>query len=173
MIPEDLIFTSRTYRKACEGFTPPGRPILAGALDLMGRIFPEFTYGKEATTIETGVAQVLRDRRGVCQVFVHLGISCLRSLGRGARYVSGYPETLPPPGKPKLVGAGASHAWLSVYLPQTGWVNLDPTNNLIPGERHITLAWGRDYGDVTPVKGVVMGGGRHELAVVVNVPAQA
>ena len=151
---------------------PARRPILEGAADLMGRIFSEFTYEKASTTVETRVDQVLRNGKGVCQDFAHLAISGLRSLGLAARYVSGYLETLPPPGKPKLVGADASHAWLSIYIPQTGWVDLDPTNNSIPGERHITLAWGRDYADVTPVKGVVMGGGRHTLSVTVDVAAK-
>ncbi len=151
---------------------PPGRPLLEGAVDLMGRIFKEFTYDKAATTVDTAVDQVLVQRKGVCQDFAHLAISCLRGLGLAARYVSGYLETLPPPGKPKLVGADASHAWLSIFVPEIGWVDLDPTNNLIPGERHITLAWGRDYGDVTPVKGVVMGGGVHALSVMVDVAAQ-
>jgi len=151
---------------------PPQRPVLEGALDLMGRIFSEFTYDKAATTVETGVEQVLRERKGVCQDFAHLAISGLRSLGLAARYVSGYLETLPPPGKPKLVGADASHAWLALYVPQSGWVDLDPTNNLVPGERYITLAWGRDYNDVTPVKGVVMGGGKHALSVTVDVTEQ-
>ena len=167
-----LVSVTPAVRDYASTSFPPQRPTLAGALDLMGRIFSEFSYDKSATTVETGVEQVLHDRKGVCQDFAHLAISCLRSLGLGARYVSGYLETLPPPGKPKLVGADASHAWLSLYLPQVGWVDLDPTNNLVPGERHITLAWGRDYGDVTPVKGVVMGGGRHELSVTVDVTAQ-
>lgn len=151
---------------------PPARPILTGALDLMQRIFTEFTYDKAATTIDTPVDQVLTARKGVCQDFSHLAISCLRALGLAARYVSGYLETQPPLGKPKLSGADASHAWLSIYIPDTGWVDLDPTNNLIPGEQHITLAWGRDYGDVTPVKGVVMGGGVHSMSVMVDVRRQ-
>lgn len=150
----------------------PGRPVLAGALDLIHRIYTEFTYDKSATTIDTPVELVLKERKGVCQDFAHLAISCLRALGLAARYVSGYLETLPPPGKPKLVGADASHAWISLFIPDAGWVDLDPTNNLIPGEAHITLAWGRDYGDVTPVKGVVMGGGVHTLSVTVDVEAQ-
>lgn len=148
---------------------PANQPVLAGALDLMKRIFTEFTYDKSATTVDTPVDQVLASRKGVCQDFSHLMISCLRALGLSARYVSGYLETLPPPGKPKLVGADASHAWLSLYVPDLGWVDLDPTNNLIPGEQHITLAWGRDYADVTPVKGVVMGGGVHSMSVMVDV----
>ena len=155
---------------ALTSFTP-GRPVLEGAVDLMNRIFTEFTYDEAATTVDTGVEQVLACRKGVCQDFAHLAISCLRGLGLAARYVSGYLETLPPPGKPKLIGADASHAWFSIYVPNLGWVDLDPTNNLTPGERHITLGWGRDYGDVTPVKGVVMGGGVHSLSVMVDVAA--
>jgi transglutaminase-like putative cysteine protease len=156
---------------AIESF-PSGRPVLHAALDLNRRIFKEFAYDKTSTTIDTPIEQVLAQRKGVCQDFSHLAIACFRSLGLAARYVSGYLETLPPPGKPKLVGADASHAWVSVFVPGTGWVDLDPTNNLIPGERHITLAWGRDYGDVTPVKGVVMGGGMHTLAVNVDVSSE-
>jgi len=149
-----------------------GRPTLEGAIDLMHRIFREFTYEKDATTIETPVDQVLKERKGVCQDFSHLMISCLRALGLPARYVSGYLESLPPPGKAKLQGADASHAWLSLYLPDAGWIDLDPTNNLLPGEQHITVAWGRDYADVTPVKGVVMGGGSHTMSVMVDVTRQ-
>jgi transglutaminase-like putative cysteine protease len=148
---------------------PPGVPLLQGGLDLIRRIFTDFEYDKTATTVDTAVDQVLVNRRGVCQDFAHLAISCLRSLGLAARYVSGYLKTLPPPGKPKLIGIDASHAWISLFVPDEGWVDLDPTNNLIPGESHIVLAWGRDYGDVTPVKGVVMGGGKHTLSVQVDV----
>lgn len=144
-------------------------PPAAGGLDLTRRIFTDFKYDKTATTVDTAVDQVLANRRGVCQDFAHLAISCLRSLGLAARYVSGYLKTLPPPGKPKLIGIDASHAWISLFVPDEGWVDLDPTNNLIPGESHIVLAWGRDYGDVTPVKGVVMGGGKHTLSVQVDV----
>jgi transglutaminase-like putative cysteine protease len=147
------------------------RPILEAALDLNRRIHADFTYDPKATTVTSRVEQVLQGRRGVCQDFAHLAISCLRSLGLAARYVSGYLETKPPPGKPKLIGADASHAWVSLFVPDAGWVDLDPTNNLIPGESHITVAWGRDYGDVTPVKGVVMGGGAHTLSVKVDVKA--
>lgn len=148
---------------------PPGRPVLEGGLELMGRIFTEFAYDKSASTVDTPVTQVLATRRGVCQDFSHLAIACLRSLGLAARYVSGYLETLPPPGKPKLVGADASHAWVALYVPDEGWVDLDPTNNVLAGESHVTLAWGRDYSDVAPVKGVVMGGGVHTLSVEVDV----
>lgn len=147
----------------------PGRPLLEAAIELMGRIFTEFAYDKSASTVDTPVSQVLASRKGVCQDFAHLAIACFRSLGLAARYVSGYLETLPPPGKPKLTGADASHAWVSLFVPETGWIDLDPTNNVVPGESHITMAWGRDYGDVAPVKGVVMGGGAHTLKVTVDV----
>lgn len=148
---------------------PPGRLVLEGGMDLMQRIFTEFAYDKAASTVDTPVAQVLANKSGVCQDFSHLAIACLRSQGLAARYVSGYLETLPPPGKPKLEGADASHAWVALYVPGEGWVDLDPTNNIFTGEAHITLAWGRDYSDVAPVKGVVMGGGLHTLAVEVDV----
>jgi transglutaminase-like putative cysteine protease len=166
-----LIGLSPGVRTYAQPSFPPGRPLLAGALDLMARIFTEFTYDKGATTVDTAVDQVLNSRQGVCQDFAHLAIGALRSLGLAARYVSGYLETTPPPGKPKLTGADASHAWVSLFVPDYGWVDLDPTNNLLPGEAHITLAWGRDYSDVTPVKGVVMGGGVHTLSVKVDVKA--
>lgn len=167
-----VAITSEVHAYACNCFLP-GIPVLEGAVNLMERIFNDFTYDKSATTVDTSVAQVLEARKGVCQDFAHLAISCLRSMGLAARYVSGYLETLPPPGKIKLIGADASHAWLSIFLPETGWVDLDPTNNIIAGERHVTLAWGRDYADVTPVKGVVMGGGSHRLSVMVDVMAQS
>ena len=160
-----------TMAYARSSFTP-GVPVLAGALDLIRRIFTEFTYDKSATTVDTSVDQVLANHKGVCQDFAHFAISCLRALGMAARYVSGYLNTVSPPGEPKLIGADASHAWISLFIPDTGWVDLDPTNNLIPGDNHITLAWGRDYGDVTPVKGVVMGGGVHTLSVMVDVKPQ-
>lgn len=164
-----LIAVTPEARAYAQPSFPQGRPLLAGAMDLMARIFTEFTYDKGATTVDTSVDQVLASRKGVCQDFAHLAVSCLRSLGLAARYVSGYLETAPPPGKPRLIGADASHAWISLFVPGLGWVDLDPTNNLIPGEAHITIAWGRDYGDVTPVKGVVMGGGAHTLSVEVDV----
>ncbi len=151
---------------------PPGVPVLAGAADLMRRIFSEFVYDKTASNVDTTVEAVLNNRKGVCQDFAHLAISCLRSLGLSARYVSGYLETVPPPGKEKVFGADASHAWVSVYVPDIGWVDLDPTNNQLVNERYITLAWGRDYGDIAPVKGVVMGGGTHRLSVMVDVAAE-
>ena len=147
----------------------PGRPLLAGAIDLMQRIHDEFQFDSGATTVTTPISRVLAERRGVCQDFAHLQIACLRSLGVPARYTSGYLLTDPPPGSPRLIGADASHAWLSVCCPRDGWVDLDPTNAVLPGLRHVTLAWGRDYGDVSPLRGVVLGGGEHELTVGVSV----
>jgi len=149
----------------------PGRPLVEAVHDLMQRIYREFTYDPEFSTIATPLREVLEHRSGVCQDFAHLAIGCLRSKGLAARYVSGYIETAPPPGKERLIGADASHAWFSVYQPGFGWLDFDPTNNQIPGERHITVAWGRDYADVTPLKGVAFGGGEHELKVSVDVLA--
>jgi transglutaminase-like putative cysteine protease len=151
---------------------PAGRPLLEAAMDLNRRIHRDFIYDPHFTTLATPLEEVMKSRRGVCQDFAHLAIACLRSLGLAARYVSGYLETLPPPGRPKLVGADASHAWFAVYLPGEGWAELDPTNDCMPGERHITLAWGRDYGDVAPLNGVMSGGGSHTLKVSVDVVAQ-
>ena len=148
---------------------PTNRPILAGLIDLMHRIHQDFTYDPEATTVATPLERVLADRRGVCQDFAHLGIACLRSMGLSARYVSGYLLTRPPPGKSKLKGSDASHAWLSAFVPGTGWIDFDPTNDRIPSLEHITTAWGRDYDDVSPLKGVVLGGGEQSLRVAVDV----
>ncbi|HQR59732.1 MAG TPA: transglutaminase family protein [Methylophilaceae bacterium] len=148
---------------------PPGRPLVEAVHDLMQCIHRDFIFDPEFTTLATPLAAVLEHRRGVCQDFAHLAIDCIRSHGLAARYVSGYIETLPPPGKQKLVGADASHAWFSVYLPDIGWMDFDPTNNQLPGDQHITVAWGRDYGDVTPLKGVIFGGQNHELKVSVEV----
>lgn len=147
----------------------PGCPMLAAARDLTSRIFRDFRFDPAATTVSTPVETVLRKKRGVCQDFAHLGIACLRSLGLAVRYVSGYLETAPPPGKPRLVGADASHAWFSVYCPRSGWVDFDPTNNCIPGPRHLRLAMGRDYSDVSPLRGVTLGGGEHAPKVMVDV----
>jgi transglutaminase-like putative cysteine protease len=148
---------------------PPGRPLLEAVLDLTRRVHGEFTYDPQATTVATPLTDVLRLRRGVCQDFARLEIGCLRSLGLAARYVSGYLETDAPSGTERLVGADASHAWLAVYCPGTGWIDVDPTNNVLPSTRHITLGWGRDYGDVSPIRGVILGGGDHSLAVSVDV----
>lgn len=151
---------------------PPGRPLLEAVQDLMARIFKEFRFDARATTVATPVLEVLEKRRGVCQDFAHLMISCLRSLGLAARYVSGYLLTKPPPGKPRMIGADASHAWLSVFCPQGEggfWIDFDPTNNLLPDLQHITVAWGRDFGDVSPLRGVILGGDTHQPDVAVTV----
>ncbi|HVW02540.1 MAG TPA: transglutaminase family protein, partial [Planctomycetaceae bacterium] len=121
------------------------------------------------TTVTTPVSEVLRLRKGVCQDFAHVQIAALRSLGLAARYVSGYLRTYPPEGQPRLVGVDASHAWLAAYCGPLGWVDVDPTNNLFPDLEHLTVAWGRDYSDVCPLKGVYLGGGHHTLSVSVNV----
>lgn len=146
-----------------------GRALFEGANDLMQRIYTDFRYTPGFTTIATPVAEVMKRRKGVCQDFAHLAIACIRSLGLPARYVSGYIETIPEDGAPKLTGADASHAWFSIFIPGTGWVDFDPTNNQIPSFQHITIAWGRDYTDVTPLKGVILSSGKHKLEVVVNV----
>ncbi len=151
---------------------PVGRPVLDGVLDLTRRIHTDFKFDPTATTVSTPVADVFKARRGVCQDFAHLQLACLRALRLPARYVSGYLMTRPPPGKAKLVGADASHAWLSVWCPGHGWVDVDPTNNLLVGLDHVTLAWGRDYGDVSPVNGAIFGGGAHTVEVAVDVLPQ-
>ena len=148
---------------------PPGRPLLPALLELMARIHADFRYDTSATTLATPVGEVLHGRRGVCQDFAHLMIGCLRGLGLPARYVSGYLRTSPPRGQPRLVGADASHAWLAVWCPGAGWIDLDPTNDVIPADKHVTLAWGRDYDDVSPIKGILLGGGPHTVAVAVDV----
>jgi transglutaminase-like putative cysteine protease len=148
---------------------PPGRPLLTAVLDLTRRLHADFTYDPKATSISTPVDEVLHNRRGVCQDFAHVQIGCLRALGLAARYVSGYLVTQPPSGQPRLVGADASHAWVSVYCPGFGWIDTDPTNNVLPSDRHITVALGRDYSDVSPIKGVFLGGGRHTVKVAVDV----
>jgi transglutaminase-like putative cysteine protease len=148
-----------------------GRPVLEGALDLTRRIHRDFAYDPRATDATTEVGEVLRLRRGVCQDFAHLEIACLRALGLPARYVSGYMLTRPPEGQPKLQGADASHAWISAWAPETGWVDFDPTNDMTPGEEHITIALGRDFNDVSPICGVLLGGGQHNVDVAVDVTA--
>jgi transglutaminase-like putative cysteine protease len=145
-----------------------GRPMREALLDLTARIHKDFRFDSKVTTVRTTPEEVFRKRRGVCQDFAQFQIACLRSLNLSARYVSGYLRTYPPPGQPKLVGADASHAWLSAYCPGIGWIDLDPTNNLVPSDSHVTLAWGRDYGDVSPLYGVISGGGAHVLHVGVD-----
>jgi transglutaminase-like putative cysteine protease len=156
------------FEYAQVSFTP-GRPVLEAVRELVGRIHGEFAYDPRATEVSTPLQDVLRNKRGVCQDFAHFAIACLRAHGLPARYVSGYLLTRPPPGKPKLVGADASHAWFATFVPEYGWVDFDPTNNLIPEGEHITAACGRDFSDVTPIRGVILGGGAHQLSVAVDV----
>ena len=148
---------------------PARRPVLAGAMDLTRRIFEEFAFDGTATDLSTPIAQVLETKRGVCQDFAHLGLAALRSLGIPARYVSGYLLTQPPPGQIKLKGADASHAWLSVWSPRAGWADFDPTNGIMPSGEHITVAYGRDYDDISPVSGVLLGGGDQTMTIAVDV----
>jgi transglutaminase-like putative cysteine protease len=153
---------------AAESF-PPGRPLLAAALDLSRRIHRDFEYRPGATNIATPLRAVFEQRRGVCQDFAHLFIACFRSVGLAARYVSGYLLTHPAEGQMRLIGADASHAWASVYCPGHGFIDVDPTNDTLVRMEHPTLAWGRDFGDVSPLKGVVLGGGAHSVDVSVTV----
>jgi transglutaminase-like putative cysteine protease len=148
---------------------PAGRPLLEAVVELMRIIHRDFQFDSKATEVTTPVQAFFEKRRGVCQDFAHLQIACMRSLGLPCRYVSGYLRTLPPSGKPRLVGADASHAWCSAWCPGAGWVDFDPTNNCIPTDGHITVAWGRDYSDVSPIHGVLLGGAKHTLNVGVDV----
>lgn len=169
------VFSSRYAQRnvkfaeyAQESFTDK-RDITDAAMDLTTRIFEQFEYNPRATTISTPVDQVFEQKAGVCQDFAHFQIACLRSLGIPARYVSGYLRTIPPKGSERLIGADATHAWVSVFCGQAGWIDFDPTNNVIPSTDHITIGWGRDYQDVCPVQGVFIGGGRHSLSISVDV----
>jgi transglutaminase-like putative cysteine protease len=148
---------------------PAGRRLIPGAIDLMHRIHADFEYQPESTSISTPLAEVFGQRRGVCQDYAHVMLGCLRSLGLPAAYVSGYLLTQPPPGQARLLGADASHAWVSVWCPQVGWIDLDPTNDVVVGGSHVTLAVGRDFGDVTPLRGVIRGGAEHAMKVAVSV----
>jgi transglutaminase-like putative cysteine protease len=148
---------------------PARRPLLEAVYELTRIIHRDFQFDTKATEVTTPVQAFFEKRRGVCQDFAHLQIACMRSLGLPGRYVSGYLRTLPPPGKPRLVGADASHAWCSAWCPGEGWVDFDPTNNCVPADGHITVAWGRDYSDVSPIHGVLLGGAKHTLHVGVDV----
>lgn len=147
----------------------PGRPVLEAVMDLTSRIFADFEYKGGVSDVWTPVHDVVEMRQGVCQDFAHLEIACLRSLGIPARYVSGYLLTHPPPGQEKLVGSDASHAWLAAWAGDLGWVDFDPTNNLMPDFEHVTVGWGRDYGDLSPMNGFITGGGAHTVSVGVDV----
>ena len=153
---------------AAESFTN-GQSLYKAVYNLMQRIYSDFKFTPGFTTISTPLSTVLKERKGVCQDFAHLGIACLHAMGLPARYISGYIETLAPEGKEKLTGVDASHAWFSVFIPGMGWVDFDPTNNKIPGEQYITVGWGRDYFDIVPLKGVIMSSNTHEMKVAVDV----
>jgi len=163
-VPLDGIFA-----RFAEDCFPADRPLLLGCRALMEKINREFRFDATATQVATPLREVLAHRHGVCQDFAHLMLACLRGLGLVARYVSGYLLTRPPPGKPRLIGADASHAWVSVHCPLLGWVDFDPTNDVLPDLEHITLAWGRDFTDVSPLRGVILGGGDHDPVVEVTV----
>ncbi|MEZ7496429.1 transglutaminase family protein [Leeuwenhoekiella aequorea] len=147
----------------------PNRSIFEAAEELMKRIYIDFDFVSGFTSVSTPINEVMRNRKGVCQDFAQIAIACIRSVGLPARYVSGYIETIPPAGQEKLVGADASHAWFSIFIPGFGWVDFDPTNNQIPGDQHIVVGWGRDYYDVPPLKGVVYGSGKSKLKVEVDI----
>lgn len=176
----DPVLTQLTYpsprvpslpdlRKYAESSFKPGRPVVEALRDLTRRIHIDFQFDQRATNVDTPIVEVLRLRRGVCQDFAHLITGCARSMGLAARYVSGYLQTAPPPGRPRLVGADASHAWTAVWCGQTDWLEFDPTNNCIVSDAHITVAWGRDYSDVCPIQGVFVGGGEQRMWVSVDV----
>ncbi len=152
---------------ALESFTP-GRPMREALLELTARIYTDFRFDSKVTTVRTPTEEVFKKRRGVCQDFSHVQIACLRSINVAARYVSGYLRTYPPPGRPRLIGADASHAWVSAYSKDLGWLDMDPTNNVAPAQGHVTLAWGRDYSDVSPLRGLILGGGGNTLKVEVD-----
>ncbi len=165
-----LVATSPEISSYASESFQAGRPLAESVHDLMERIHRDFAYEPGFTTVATPLSHVFEHKRGVCQDFAHLAIACLRAQGLSARYVSGYIETVSAPGEQKMVGADASHAWFSVYDPDVGWLDFDPTNNQIPMDQHITTAWGRDYSDITPVKGVIFGGGAtHTTQVAVDV----
>jgi transglutaminase-like putative cysteine protease len=167
----DSLYVKRLPELAAyaQGSFSEERSLLECVFDLSQRIHGDFKYLPGSTKVGTPSIEVLRTRKGVCQDFAHLEIGCLRSLGLAARYVSGYLVTAPLGGKPRLTGADVSHAWVSVFTPDFGWVDFDPTNRMMPLDSHITVAWGRDYDDVGPVRGIVIGGQRQRLEVSVDV----
>jgi transglutaminase-like putative cysteine protease len=160
--------TTAISNYAAESFTA-GQSLYKAVYHLMQRIYNDFEFTPGFTTISTPLSTVMQERKGVCQDFAHLGISCLHAMGLPAKYISGYIETLAPEGKEKLTGVDASHAWFSVFIPDMGWIDFDPTNNKIPDEQYITVGWGRDYFDIVPLKGVIMSSSSHEMMVSVDV----
>jgi transglutaminase-like putative cysteine protease len=169
-MPSPRVAPSPALREFAAPSFAAGRPVFDAVRDLTTRIHKDFKFDAKATTVHTRPEELLELRRGVCQDFAHLAIGALRSVGLSARYVSGYVSTLPPPGRQRLAGADASHAWLSAYCgPLLGWIDFDPTNDAVVGESHITIGWGRDYGDACPIQGVFIGGGHHSMSVGVDV----
>jgi transglutaminase-like putative cysteine protease len=164
-----LTETDRTVVTYARESFSRGRPLFECVLEVNTRIHHDFAFDKEATDTHTTVRDAFELRAGVCQDLAHVGIACVRSMGLAARYVSGYLLTQPPPGRERLIGADASHAWFSVWIPPFGWIDFDPTNDMLPSSEHITVAWGREYGDVTPVHGIITGGSEHEVDVAVDV----
>jgi len=158
-----------TFAKTCFS---PSASLYESVKQLSKKIFTEFQFKSGFTTINTPLKTVLKEKKGVCQDFSHLAIACIRSMGFAAKYVSGYIETLPPKDKPKLQGSDASHAWIAVYIPEMGWCEFDPTNNMIPQQRHIVTAYGRDFADVSPLKGIIFSSGEHKVKVEVDVIPQ-
>ena len=172
--PSPMVPVSAALRDFALPSFAPGRPVLAGLLDLNARFRQDFRFRSGVTGIATPVEEILRRREGVCQDFSHLMIAGLRSLGIPARYTSGYIRTYPPPGQPRREGADMSHAWVGAWMgPEHGWIDLDPTNDLVLAEEHVLLGWGRDFGDVSPLRGIILGGGRHRLEVGVDLAPMA
>ncbi len=169
LLPSPFIHWDEEIHAFAEASFPENQSLYESVKNLCHKIFTEFDFVSNFTNINTPIKTVLKERKGVCQDFSHLAIACLRSMGFAARYVSGYLETLPPPGKKKLQGSDASHAWISVFIPNIGWCEFDPTNDLVPQERHIITAYGRDYSDVPPLKGIIFSSGKHTLSVSVDV----
>lgn len=167
--PTVLLPLSEAARHYAAPSLARGRDWLAAVSELMHRIHDEFEFEPGATTVSTSVDEVLHQKSGVCQDFAHLMLACLRGHGLAARYVSGYLLTEPPPGQPRLMGVDASHAWVSAWSPQYGWVEFDPTNDQLADQRYITLAWGADFADVVPLRGVILGGGTQVMDVAVSV----
>lgn len=163
--------TDKLIREYAELSFKGNRSVFDATFELMQRIYTDFDFDSEFSTVATPIEEVMREKKGVCQDFAQIAIACIRSIGLPARYISGYIETLPPPGKVKLVGADASHAWFAIFIPGFGWVDFDPTNNMIPKDQHIVVGWGRDYYDVPPLKGVVYGSGQSKLDVSVDIAA--
>lgn len=167
-IPTRLTQADQAIHKYTLASFTPNRSIVESCDELMERIFNDFTFDPSFSTINTPVSHVFKHKRGVCQDYAHLTLTCLRSIGLAARYVSGYIETIPPPGQEKLTGADATHAWIALFVPGSGWIDYDPTNNLKPYDQHVTLAVGRDFADITPLKGIMFGGGNQVLDVSVD-----